>query len=117
MYAAGRNRDGQLTFNTTVIRLTYPTLVESLMGLGVIGVSCGGFHSHAVTKNNEVYAFGTNFRGQLGVGDKISRTSPTKVVGLAGKNIIKVRSGYAFGMALSSSGKAYSWGSNFVRFN
>ena len=43
------------------------------------GVSCGSRHTAAVSKDGTVRAWGWNARGQLGTGDRIDRSTPTRV--------------------------------------
>ena len=45
----------------------------------VIAVSCGSRHSAAVTNDNNVWSWGWNGYGQLGLGDKNDRHYPTKI--------------------------------------
>ena len=45
-------------------------------------VSCGSEHSYALSKDGEVYAWGLNFKGQLGLGDFENRYEPTLVESL-----------------------------------
>ncbi len=45
----------------------------------VVGIAAGGGHSVALTADGNVYAWGDNRWGQLGVGDTDDRWSPTRV--------------------------------------
>ncbi|ELT94295.1 hypothetical protein CAPTEDRAFT_179088 [Capitella teleta] len=56
-------------------------------------IACGSRHSAAVTDDGSLYSWGCNDYGQLGLGDRISRDSPTKVIHFS-KNVIDVRCGY-----------------------
>lgn len=42
-------------------------------------VACGAEHSFTVTSNGDVYSWGINFKGQLGLQDYESRCRPTLV--------------------------------------
>ncbi|XP_053398701.1 E3 ubiquitin-protein ligase MYCBP2-like isoform X4 [Mercenaria mercenaria] len=42
-------------------------------------ISCGMHHTVVLLQNGEVYTFGSNQYGQLGVGDTVTRGSPTRV--------------------------------------
>ncbi|XP_054264498.1 uncharacterized protein LOC128987591 [Macrosteles quadrilineatus] len=44
-----------------------PRLVEGLAGLTVVAVACGGWHSCAVTADGDLYTWGWNMSGQLGL--------------------------------------------------
>jgi alpha-tubulin suppressor-like RCC1 family protein len=60
-------------------RLT-PTKVEGLPK--VKAIAAGMEHSLALTESGEVYAWGWNDDGQLGLGDTEDRLTPTKVTDL-----------------------------------
>ena len=51
----------------------------------VVRLACGGFragHSMVVVEGGKCWSWGANDWGQLGVGDKKDRCSPTEVGGL-----------------------------------
>ena len=78
---------------------------------------CGGMSSYIVTENNEVWAFGSNSKGQLGDGKRGGRQkAPIKIAELCGKNVQSLSSGYDHCFALVRSTTAgvevYSWGNN-----
>lgn len=45
-----------------------PCLVSSLGGLNIVGVAAGLWHTLCITDTGDIYAFGGNQFGQLGVG-------------------------------------------------
>ncbi|KYN50563.1 RCC1 and BTB domain-containing protein 1, partial [Trachymyrmex cornetzi] len=65
-----------------------------------------------VIENGEVYGFGNNGVGQLGIGNYANQTSPWQVGSLRGIVIVKVVCGYAHTLALTDEGKLYVWGGN-----
>lgn len=50
-------------------------------------VSCGSEHSMGVTTEGDLYSWGLNFKGQLGVGDFENRAAPVLVDSFCGNNI------------------------------
>ena len=46
-------------------------------------VSCGDFHTVIIDMNNEVWSFGNNRYGELGLCDYIKRNTPTKIPGVS----------------------------------
>jgi alpha-tubulin suppressor-like RCC1 family protein len=70
----------------------------------------GGSHSAAILANGDLYVWGANADGQLGLGDSTPRDTPTKVPGLS--NVKAVSLGYEFSAALTANGDLYTWGLN-----
>jgi alpha-tubulin suppressor-like RCC1 family protein len=66
-----------------------------------------------VTKNDEVYAFGGNSSGVLGLGHENFVLKPTIVNELCDKNIVDFKSGWNHCMARTYYGKIYNFGMNF----
>jgi alpha-tubulin suppressor-like RCC1 family protein len=89
-----------------------PVLNESLSVLDITVIKCGASHSLALTQSGEVYAWGSNFRGQTGCGDNNKKLIPTKVKVLNEYKIKMISCGFNHSMALTESGCVYSWGYN-----
>jgi alpha-tubulin suppressor-like RCC1 family protein len=60
----------------------------------------------------QVYGWGYNGNGQLGVGNNVNQLNPGRVLNLQGIVIKRVVCGYAHAMALSDVGGLYVWGAN-----
>lgn len=45
----------------------HPRLLKSLDGIRVINTSAGGWHTAAITECNDLYMWGWNHSGQLGI--------------------------------------------------
>lgn len=84
----GKNTEGQLGLGNTIDRLNFTTLPLNNIDDVYIGshFSTGVF---AKTIMGELYAWGCNNCGQLGVGHKNNLTSPTKITGFD-NNVLKV---------------------------
>ncbi|KAK1931580.1 Ultraviolet-B receptor UVR8 [Phytophthora citrophthora] len=73
VYAWGDNSFGQIGMGTKTIQpVGSPFRVEKLVSIR--GIACGGNQSFIMTKTN-ILASGSNVAGQLGMGDRIDRTS------------------------------------------
>ena len=120
LYAWGRNANGQLGVGDTTNRNT-PTRVG--LASDWVYVACGGYqdygHSLAINSSGELYAWGYNSSGQLGLGDTAYRLTPTRVgvasdwVSVSGGGcVIGGEPYFGYSLALNSSGELYTWGYN-----
>jgi alpha-tubulin suppressor-like RCC1 family protein len=81
----------------------------------VIGISFpltvtgGGFFSLAVMPDHTLRAWGANEYGQLGDGSTIDRPAPVQVSAVL-SNVVQVSAGWKHAVALTSAGKAWTWG-------
>lgn len=62
----GKNQEGQLGLGEGVTQALRPMILN--LNVNVVDVSCGGFHSLLLTDQGQVYSFGSNSQGQLGLG-------------------------------------------------
>lgn len=108
-YSWGRNEQGQLGHGDTNRRDT-PTIIEALEGLNIVEAACGKGHSLVITEKGQVYAWGENAQGQLGIGSQGDpKLSPVKI-SYNGPPIRRVACGALFSMIVSVNGNLYSFG-------
>jgi hypothetical protein len=88
-----------------------PELNVLLSDLSVSVVKCGANHSLALTKSGDVYFWG-NYRSRRNVRDPDYLLMPFKVNDFDNEIIIEISCGLRHCMALTKSGRVYSWGSN-----
>jgi alpha-tubulin suppressor-like RCC1 family protein len=104
----GWNRQGELGNNSLDNSYT-PVDVVGLSS-GVSAIDSGGYHTCALTEQQEVLCWGDNRYGQLGDGSvTISRTTPVAVSGLSGVSEISVGGYHTCALA---NGQVKCWGSN-----
>ena len=123
VYAWGSHYSGQLGVgdDAPVDYSSVAVQVKGLNGEGVlaniVAISAGGGHSLALKENGTVYAWGSNYSGQLGNGLNANSNVPVQVYGLNGrgflKDIVAVSAGYEHSLALKRDGTVYAWGSNY----
>lgn len=66
--------------NDNNINQNTPRLVDSsLARKKVVCISCGDAFTMAVVENGEVFAWGNNCIGQLGIGDEEDRMTPCRL--------------------------------------
>ena len=111
VYAWGYNNDGQLG-NGGTTESNVPTAVSLPTGVTATAVAAGHYHSLALTSAGGIYAWGNNSDGQLGNNSTTQSDVPVAVQLPAGVTATAVAGGSRHSLALTASGKIYSWGSN-----
>ncbi|XP_063982429.1 probable E3 ubiquitin-protein ligase HERC4 [Diachasmimorpha longicaudata] len=113
LFCWGSNSDGQLGLNSHVPIEETPRMVKSLGANFIVQVACGLKHALALTNNGELYAWGSNVEGQLGLGTDIkTELKPKLITSLAGIPIAFVACGGYHSLIVSKSGAIYAWGRN-----
>ena len=113
LFGWGKNDHGQLgnSYVSSPDIYLRPELIKFLMVETIVQVSCGYKHTLALTLSGDIYAWGDNEFGQVGSGNIgfEAITFPTKLIIPPCKNIF---TSFAQSFAITSDGKAFSWGSN-----
>jgi len=112
IFSWGQNNCGQIGSGTTTNQSTPRKVSASFGGRKVIGITCGQTSSMAVLENGEVYGWGYNGNGQLGLGNNINQLNPQRVTALQGVVVTSVVCGYAHTLAVTDEGALYAWGAN-----
>ncbi|THF81683.1 RCC1 domain-containing protein [Cohnella fermenti] len=126
VYAAGYNSSYQLALGDNAYKSVFsritnlkvpssPLLLEANLSYLFDGdplaiISSPYSYSSYLLKDGQVYAWGLNSYGQLGLGDTTSRYIPTLIPGLSGVKQLAV--GYYFVLALLEDGTVKGWGYN-----
>jgi alpha-tubulin suppressor-like RCC1 family protein/tRNA A-37 threonylcarbamoyl transferase component Bud32 len=115
VYAWGENRFGQIGNGCNEDQLI-PIKVKGFNNEKVVMISCGRYHSMALTECGHVYSWGSNGCGQLGIGNTFSSNKP-KFVAVVDENksnvfIEKISCGSEYSLLLSSDGFIYVFGRN-----
>jgi alpha-tubulin suppressor-like RCC1 family protein len=88
-------------------------------------IATGGLHTLAIGSDGNLYSWGANEFGQLGLGTSNTNDSDTPEMippdefpsgttfGQGATTVDQVAAGSSFSLALTSTGQLYSWGSNF----
>ena len=135
LYAWGDNNYGQLGLgdNASIYypssnnqKINIPDKINEVIGLKDIKYDASErttfykYSLYAITENGELYAWGDNSDGQLGIGNTDNQTKPVKITGITGKikQIITFKHyGVAFFdyfsvYAITEDGSLYAWGNN-----
>jgi len=121
VFAFGLNQNGQLG-NATHAGTTEPNPKPALVTFpGISGqvtqIAAGDRHSLALTSSGQLYAFGDNGFGQLGIpanaGNETANPVPTLVtLPVASGQVVQIAAGGEHSLALTSSGRLYAFGEN-----
>lgn len=118
VYVFGDNKFGQLGLNDNENRNT--PVLNYITSNDIISISAGGRHSLILTNIGQIYAFGDNKCGQLGLGDNNSKNVPIVIHefdniiknSVIENNIVQISAGSDHSMVLMESGQVYMFGNN-----
>ena len=111
-YVTGLNINGQLGLGDTDMRYS-PQLLTSPDGAEITAIALGRYHS-AFLAGGRCYVFGSNARGQLGLGPLETQSLiPRLLVAPTGDEIVSVQTGHYHSVLLAGA-KVYVTGSNDV---
>ncbi len=111
IYGWGDNAYGTLG-NGTTTSATKPTKATMPTNTVVTQIAAGYDHALALTEDGEVYTWGSNDYGQLGISTDSSVKTPTKITIGAQETIVSIAAGEKFSLALTEDGTIYAWGNN-----
>ncbi|VDN50575.1 unnamed protein product [Dracunculus medinensis] len=112
IFTWGRNSHGQLGIGNNINQEIPSKVGGQLVNRFVKAASCGQNNTMVLTGAGEVFSWGFNGNGQLGIGNLSNQSSPSLVVGLNNVFISQIASGFAHSLALSDEGQLFAWGSN-----
>lgn len=110
VWSFGSNDHGQLGLTAHSSNFSTPQVIETLYEIE--SIACGCCHSIAVDGEGNLWSFGDNSAGQLGLSDFEARNFPTKLKIFA--HIEKIRCGSVHSIALDKSGIVWAFGSNHL---
>ncbi|EDW50031.1 probable E3 ubiquitin-protein ligase HERC4 isoform X2 [Drosophila sechellia] len=111
----GDNDCGQLGHATEKEIVQLPKVVRQLVSKTVVQIACGNNHSLALTSCGELYSWGSNIYGQLGVNSPNDLTHcnyPLRLTTLLGIPLAAIACGGNHSFLISKSGAVFGWGRN-----
>ena len=88
-----------------------PKPVQFPSEVDVVAIAAGDAHSLAATAADEVWTWGDNSNGELGIGSSGSSSETPQRV-LTGVDVISMAAGSFHNLVLASDGRLFAWGSN-----
>ncbi|XP_061781390.1 uncharacterized protein [Nerophis lumbriciformis] len=117
VFSWGAGEAGQLGF-LHYHKCDSPQAIRVRLPTEAVQVACGDFHSVALTKGGDVFCWGSNSHGQLGVGRQVSlqyvslQHAPLLVGPLTGVPVTQISAGATHTLFLTLSGLVYCCGAN-----
>ncbi|XP_017319149.2 probable E3 ubiquitin-protein ligase HERC4 isoform X4 [Ictalurus punctatus] len=113
VFAWGQASDGQLGLANIEECMRVPRTIKSLSEVHVVQVSCGYRHSLALSRRGQIFSWGQNRYGQLGLGKEgLCILTPQVIHSLQGIPFAQISAGGAHSFALTMSGAVFGWGRN-----
>uniref|UniRef100_A0A674PBJ8 HECT and RLD domain containing E3 ubiquitin protein ligase 4 n=1 Tax=Takifugu rubripes TaxID=31033 RepID=A0A674PBJ8_TAKRU len=113
IFSWGLGSDGQLGLNNFEECVRVPRNIKCLSDVQIAQVACGYRHSHALSKGGQVFSWGQNQFGQLGLGMHGSSISTPQIIqSLQGIPFAQLSAGGAHSFAITLSGAVFGWGRN-----
>jgi alpha-tubulin suppressor-like RCC1 family protein len=73
----------------------------------IVQVECGKHFTMALTEKGDLYTWGQNIHGELGIGNRVNTAKPTMV---KIDRVKQISAGSFHAAALSENGSVYTWG-------
>ncbi|KAL9959343.1 hypothetical protein ACROYT_G032657 [Oculina patagonica] len=109
-YRSKRSTQTTLPSNTVSHRLL-PVLMDCTFSSRIKDVCCGNWHYMALMESGQVYSWGYNDHGQLGLGSKMdSQMTPRLLHKLSNKCVTTIGVGAEFSVAMDTAGYVWVWG-------
>lgn len=110
LWSWGTNENGRLGLNLAFnVKKSSPVQIGSLTNW--VDIGCGREFGAAIDSSGELYVWGLNSAGQLGLNDEITRSSPVQVGALT--NWSKITNNNSACASLKTDGTLWGWGQNF----
>tara|TARA_B110001452_G_scaffold11041_1_gene9183 strand:+ start:3615 stop:8069 length:4455 start_codon:yes stop_codon:yes gene_type:complete len=109
LFSWGSGSFGKLGHGEPIDEST-PRPVASIKHMVVTAVACGYAHSVALCDTYEVLAWGSGWKGKLGLADDTNRLVPTPIPSLKRKHLQQIICGSFHTIALSEGGDIFTWG-------
>ncbi len=108
LYMWGMNKEGQLGIDDETYNTKKPILVD--IKARIVQVSCGYYHTGAVTTEGRLYMWGSNYMGVIGDGTYVRKRKPVYIANLDRNFMTQVSCGSLHTGAVTKDGKFYTWG-------
>lgn len=109
VFSFGLNDRGQLGHSQMDPFVSTPE--EVLIPEDIVSVAAGHYHSLALDRNGNIWSWGSNDQGQLGLGANVGRIwEPRLVTAIRDTVISEIAAGASHSLAVSKNGELFTWG-------
>ncbi|NWW79920.1 RPGR regulator, partial [Climacteris rufus] len=108
VYAAGGNSEGQLGLGDTEERTTFHLISFFTNQHKIKQLAAGSYTSAAVTEDGQLFVWGDNSEGQIGLANEVCVSVPCQVD--VGKPVSSVSCGYYHSALITGDGELYTFG-------
>nr|XP_020140155.1 E3 ISG15--protein ligase HERC5-like isoform X1 [Microcebus murinus] len=110
LFAWGQNLHGQLGLGSTFPSTPTPQMVDRLAGVPLVQISAGEAHSMALSMSGNIYSWGNNEFGQLGLGHTENKDSPSLIEALDNQKVEFLTCGGFHTALLTKDGLVFTFG-------
>ncbi|XP_020030081.2 E3 ISG15--protein ligase HERC5 isoform X1 [Castor canadensis] len=110
LFSWGQNIHGQLGVGRIFSSTPTPQIVEHLAGVPLVQISAGEAHSMALSMSGNIYSWGKNDFGQLGLGHTKKKDSPSLIEGLDNQKVEFLSCGGSHTALLTQDGLVFTFG-------
>jgi len=109
----GYNGGGQLGDPNVTSTYREQPAPAVLNGGHIIAVAAGGYHTLALNYDGQVWAWGSNYSGQLGDPNFTGWSSSTARLVPGLRDVVAIAAGSSHSLALTADGEVWAWGDNY----
>jgi alpha-tubulin suppressor-like RCC1 family protein len=120
LFAWGDNKYGQIGHDKDEIRKPVPVRLMGFNDEKIKSIACGSMHSMALTEKGDVYSWGFNKYGQLGIGNTKNQNHPIRIdiktQDFASiEKIEMISCGQKHSFLLANNGNIFTFGKNYLK--
>jgi len=114
IYSWGSGPMGELGHGYKLVQEKPTKITKIPAGIRFKAVAAGYEHSLALTVDGQIYVWGANHAGQLGLGHYKMVDRPELLPTQANLRFLEIAAGVDHSLAISEKGEIYSWGGNWA---
>ena len=111
VFTFGSNRYGELGIGKDRGEIRSSSIPQKVNLPPIKGVSCGTFFTICLSTDGNIYSFGLNEGGELGLGNNNNYNSPQQIPSLHDIDFVECGNSITFCKSLEN--EVYAWGSNY----